>query len=379
MSHTHKIIYYTGLIALCVFYSCAQAPVFQSSITKEAWGEVQGQTAWLYTLSNKNGMKIKVCNYGATLTDVSVPDKDGRSASVVLGFDSLDGYLGKHPNFGSTIGRYANRISNAEFLLNDTLYKLKANRKQDIIHGGSKGFSRQLFQVDTAYATKDTIIIKLRYTSPDKEEGFPGTLHFHLAYKLTDSNEIILEYKATTDKPTVVNLTNHSYFNLTGCKEPVLNHEVSIMANSFVLTTPQGIPTGELAFVQATPYDFTTRQKVGERIQELEKGYDLCYKLNKQKHDAPELAACVCDPVSGRTLEAYTTEPGMQFFVGNADMSQYTGHSGQTYNKYYGLCLEMQHFPDSPHQPGFPTVVLHPGEVYRQTTIYKFGIQNPHH
>lgn len=378
MSHTHKIIYYTGLIALCVCYSCAQAPTPQSSISKKAWGEVQGQTAWLYTLSNRNGMKIKVSNYGATLTDVVIPDKDGYFASVVLGFDSLDSYLGRHPNFGSTIGRYANRISNAEFLLNDTLYKLKANRKQDIIHGGSKGFSRQLFQVDTAYAAKDTAIIKLCYTSPDKEEGFPGTLFFHLTYKLTNSNEIILEYKATTDKPTVINLTNHSYFNLTGCKETVLNHEVSIMADSFVLTTPQGIPTGELAFVQSTPYDFTTRRKVGEHIQELEKGYDLCYKLNKQGH-TPELAACIFDPASGRTLEAYTTEPSMQFFVGNADMSQYTGHDGKTYDKYYGLCLEMQHFPDSPHQPGFPNVVLRPGEVYRQTTLYKFGILNPHH
>lgn len=377
MSHTRKI-YYIGLIALCVFYSCAQAPISLSSISKEAWGEVEGHTAWLYTLSNKNGMKIKVSNYGATLTDVSAPDRDGRFAPVVLGFDSLDSYLARHPNFGSTIGRYANRISQAEFSLNDTLYKLKANRRQDIIHGGSKGFSRQLFQVDTTYMAKDTTIIVLSYVSPDKEEGFPGTLLFQLAYKLTDHNEIILEYKAMTDKPTVVNLTNHSYFNLTGCKEPVLNHEVSIMANSFVLTTLQGIPTGELAFVEGTPYNFTTRRKIGDHVHELEKGYDLCYKLNKQKQN-PELAASVYEPVSGRTLEAYTTEPGMQFFAGNADMSQYTGHSGQTYDKYYGLCLEMQHFPDSPHQPGFPSVVLLPGEVYRQTTIYKFGIQHPHH
>lgn len=377
MSHTHKI-YYIVLIALCIFYSCAQAPIPPSSISKEVWGEVEGQAAWLYTLSNKNGMKIKVTNYGATLTDVSVPDRDGHFASVVLGFDSLDSYLAKHPNFGSTVGRYANRISNAEFSLNDTLYKLKANRKQDIIHGGSKGFSRQLFQVDTTYTAKDTTVIMLSYVSPDKEEGFPGTLFFQLAYKLTDHNEIILEYKAITNKPTVVNLTNHSYFNLTGCKESVLNHEVSIMADSFVLTTPQGIPTGELASVKETPYNFITRRKVGDHIHELEKGYDLCYKLTKQEQ-SPKLAASVYEPESGRTLEAYTTEPGMQFFVGNADMSQYTGHHDQTYDKYYGICLEMQHFPDSPHHPEFPSVVLHPGEVYRQTTIYKFGIQHPHH
>jgi len=378
MSYTHKI-YYIGLIALCVFYSsCVQSPIPPSSISKEVWGKVKGQVAWLYTLSNKNGMKIKVTNYGATLTDVCVPDRDGYFASVVLGFDSLDSYLAKHPNFGSTVGRYANRISNAEFSLNDTLYKLKANRKQDIIHGGSKGFSRQLFQVDTTYIAKDTTVIMLSYVSPDKEEGFPGTLLFQLAYKLTDHNEIILEYKAITNKPTVINLTNHSYFNLTGCRESVLNHEVSIMADSFVLTTPQGIPTGELAFVEGTPYNFIAKRKVGDHIHELGKGYDLCYKLNKQEQ-SPKLAVSVYEPVSGRTLEAYTTEPGMQFFVGNTDMSQYTGHHGQTYGKYYGICLEMQHFPDSPHQPGFPSVVLHPGEIYRQTTIYKFGIQHPHH
>jgi aldose 1-epimerase len=368
-----RIAFCLFILTLC-FSGCKSQPARVSTIEDKIWGEFGGKVVRLFTLTNKNGMTIKVTNYGATLTYVSVPDKNGTFENVVLGFDSLKGYLGMNPLFGATVGRFANRIGGAKFSLYGTTYKLNAMGGSVAMHGGLKGFSRQVFEVDTAYSTLDSAVVVLRYTSPDMEEGYPGTLNFQMTYVLTGNNEVKLEYLAETDKPTVVNFTNHSYFNLTGCKDPVLNHELRLVADSITLTDNLQVPTGVLSPVAGTPFDFTQTRKIGEKIAEVAPGYDINYKLRK-RNDELSLVAEVFEPVSGRRLMAYTTEPGVQFYTGNSLSDRITGHNGMKYGKYFGLCLEMQHFPDSPNKPQFPSVVLNPDDQYRQTTIYKFSVR----
>lgn len=341
------------------------------SISKEKSVVHENKPVELFKLTNAQGMCIKVTNFAASLTYVSTPDRDGNFEPVVLGFDSLESYFGKYPKFGNTVGRYANRIRNAELRLNNQVYHLEKNFKGHSVHGGVKGFNQQVFDTDTAYVVKDTAVVVFSYKSPHLEGGFPGTLNLRLAYKLTNRNEVILDYTATTDKATVINLTNHSYFNLTGCKEPVLNHTYMIKADSITELDSISIPTGVVLPVAGTVYDFRSPQSVENRIGKLGKGYDINYKLNNQAGRL-ELVAEVVEPISGRVLKAYTTEPGVQFYIPGSNMDYLTGHGGRTYGKYYGFCLEMQHFPDSPNHPQFPTTILLPGEVYRQTTIYKF-------
>lgn len=308
----------------------------------------------------------------ASLTSVSVPDKKGNFEQVVLGFDSLESYLGKHPKFGATVGRFANRIKHGEFCLDNQIFQLEKNSKGNSVHGGSRGFNTQVFETDTFYVVKDTAIVVFSYKSAHLEGGFPGNLNLSIAYKLTDRNEVILDYTATTDQPTVVNFTNHSYFNLTGCKEPVLNHLYTLHADSITPVDSTGVPTGELKAVTGTEYDFRTPRTAEKQIRRMMgKTYDINYKLNKHP-DSLELVATVTEPVSGRILKAYTTEPGMQFYIPSSNMDYLNGHGNRKYGKYYGFCLEMQHFPDSPNKPQFPSTVLRPGEIYRQTTIYKF-------
>ncbi|HCC51959.1 MAG TPA: galactose-1-epimerase [Porphyromonadaceae bacterium] len=351
--------------------SCSQTDLCQLSVSKDSSIPNGDKAIELYKLVNENGMSVKVTNYAASLTDVSVPDKQGNFGHVVLGFDSLEYYLKKHPKLGATIGRFANRIGNAEFSLNGRTYQLEKNNKGHSLHGGTKGFNLQTFDTDTFYTVKDTAIVVFKYRSVHLEGGFPGNLNVSVAYKLTNDNEIILEYTAVTDKPTVINLTNHSYFNLTGCKESVLGHIYMIRADSITPVDSAGIPTGELMAVAGTEYDYTSPLPAEMRIRTMGKGYDVNYKLNKRS-GSPELAAVVMEPVSGRILKAYTTEPGMQFYISNSNMNHLTGHDGKPYGRYYGFCLEMQHFPDSPNNPQFPATSLLPGETYRQTTVYKF-------
>jgi aldose 1-epimerase len=284
-------------------------------------------------------------------------------------------YLARHPNFGSTVGRYANRIGGARFSLNGTDYKLTANSGKNTIHGGTEGFSKKVFDTDTSYVNGDSTVVVLKYISPDMDEGYPGTLTLQLKYILTNENEIILDYEAVTDKPTVINFTNHTYFNLNGCKEDILGHVLTLAADSIAELDTEKIPTGRLLPVAGTAYDFTNGQKVGERIEEAAPGYDLNYKLRKYNNDLT-LAAEVYDPVSGRVLKAYTTEPCLQLYSANSDLGRFTGHNGIKYGKHYGLCLEMQHYPDSPNKPQFPDVVLEPGERYRQVTVYKFEVRS---
>lgn len=361
------------LFILPLLVACKQPKSLALSVSEIAQTEREGKPVRLFSLTNGNGMTIKVTNFAATLASVSVPDRKGNFEEVVLGFDSLASYLGKHPKFGATIGRFANRIKNGEFCLDNQVIQLEKNSKGNSVHGGSRGFNTQIFETDTFYVVKDTVMIFFSYKSPHLEGGFPGNLNLSIAYKLTNRNEIILDYTATTDCPTVVNFTNHSYFNLSGCKESVLNHLYMFHADSITPTDSTGVTTGELKAVAGTVYDFRTPQTVDKRMHRMEKTYDINYKLNKGANSS-ELVATVAEPVSGRVLKAYTTEPGMQFYIPSSNMDYLNGHGNRKYGKYYGFCLEMQHFPDSPNNPHFPSTLLRPGETYRQTTVYKFEI-----
>ncbi|WP_297677883.1 aldose epimerase family protein [uncultured Bacteroides sp.] len=366
-------IAFFGITFLLLATSCRQPDSYRLSVSQEYSVRKEDRSIDLFRLVNRNGMTIKVTNYAASLTDVFVPDRHGKFAHVVLGFDSVESYLGRHPKLGATVGRYANRIRNARFCLDGTTYQLEKNNKEHSIHGGSRGFNLQLFDTDTFYTQKDTAAVVFKYRSPHQEGGFPGNLDVSVAYKLTNRNEIIIEYTAVTDRPTVVNLTNHSYFNLSGCTTPVLQHTYMLWADSITRNDSIGIPTGELLPVAGTEYDFTSPLSTKVRVDSMGKGYDINYKLRKSSGTPSlELAAVVTDSVSGRALKAYTTEPGMQFYIPNSNMDYLTGHDGRRYGQYYGFCLEMQHFPDSPNHPQFPPTSLYPGETYRQTTVYKF-------
>lgn len=347
------------VILILLFTQGIARPKNRATIKDEIWGESDGKVVKLFTLTNKNGMTLKVTNYGATLTYLSAPDKNGVFENVVLGFDSLKQCVADRGQHGKTIGRVANRIGGAQFTLNGITYKLTANNGANSIHGGPNGFSKQVFDVDKFYANADSAVVSLRYISADMEEGFPGKLTLYLNYVLTKNNEVKLEYKAVTDKPTVVNFTNHTYFNLTGSGSSISDHRLKILADSITPLGSDRLPTGSLVSVKGTIYDFIQASNVREKLEPAVRGYDINYKLRKTGTNLA-LAAEVISPANGRLLEAFTTEPGMQLFtINNA------------------ICLEMQHFPDSPNKPKFPSVVLNPGETYRQVTVYKFSVTRP--
>ncbi len=366
------ILVFLPLLGL-LMTGCGTNPSSTASLTEEEWGWHDGKTVRLFTLTNQTGVVLKVTNYGATITWISAPDRNNTFEPVVLGFDSLSNYVAVRGGFGSVIGRYANRIGGAQFILNGEKYLLTANSRGNTMHGGNKGFNKQVFDIDTAYVAGDSVKVSFSYLSPDLEEGFPGNLLFKITYTLTAENEVILDYEATTDKPTVANFTNHAYFNLGGSHSPVLDHYLMVASDSVCEVDSTGLPTGKLLPVEGTAFDFNHARPVGSRIEEVKPGYDHNYRLRREG-DGLVLAAEVYDPVSGRVLEAYTTEPGMQLFTANSDR-QYTGHGGVPFGRHYGICLEMQHFPDSPNHPNFPDVVLNPKETYRQTTVYKFSVR----
>lgn len=338
-------------------------------ITKEKFGRVDTMDVYLYTMTNDNGMTVKITNYGGIVTSILVPDKDGNTADVVLGFDELQPYLDGHPYFGSIVGRYGNRIAKGKFSIDDVEYTLATNNGPNHLHGGIKGFDKQVWNVKEK-SFPDTASLRLQYTSPDGEEGYPGNLRVMVIYSLTNDNELIIEYKATTDKATPLNLTHHSYFNLGGTQQDALDHVLTIAAHKYVAVDENLIPTGELPDVQGTPMDFSSSHSIGERIADVDGGYDHTYvlfdtgKMNK--------AADVYHPGSGRAMEVFTSEPGIQFYSGNFLDGSLTGKNGIIYNQHHGFCLETQHFPDSPNQPDFPSTLLRPGEEYSYTTIYKF-------
>ena len=327
-----------------------------------------------YTLKNRNGMIAKVMDYGAILTELWVPDRNGRSGNTVAGFDNLDQYLKGHPYFGATTGRYANRIANGRFTVDGTEYKLAANNGPNALHGGLKGFDKQLWKSEPLENKTGEASVCFSYLSKDGEEGYPGSLSVTVTYTLTEKDELVIDYSASTDKPTVVNLTNHSYFNLSGGGD-ILGHEVQINADRYTPVNDQLIPTGELAPVAGTPLDFRTPAIVGDRIDQLKPtpgGYDHNFVLNRQGTGL-ELAAVVSDSGSGRKLEVLTTEPGMQLYTGNFLDGKLKGMNGVTYNKYCALCLETQHFPDSPNQPEFPSTTLRPSTEFRSTTVFRLS------
>ena len=357
------------------------APPPVQAIVRSDWGKLPGGTPLaLYTLRNKQGMEIRVSNYGGIITHWMAPDRTGKLADIVLGYDSIGGYLKETPYFGAIVGRYGNRIAKGKFSLEGKTYKLAINNIGNHLHGGLKGFDKVVWQVEPLDSAQT---LRLTYRSRDGEEGYPGNLDVTVLYKLTDDNTLHISYEARTDQPTVVNLTQHTYFNLTGgVKSDILAHEVMLNADRFVPVDKTLIPTGELRPVKGTVFDFTQPTAVGQRINDPKDeqikfggGYDHCWVLNKTAAAGLQSAATVYEPTSGRTLEVLTTEPAVQFYAGNFLDGKITGKNGVVYQKRYGLCLETEHYPDSPNQPAFPTTVLRPGEVYKTETVYRLGVR----
>jgi aldose 1-epimerase len=347
---------------------------------KETFGEFEGKKVDLYTLKNANGMVVKITNYGGIVTSIKVPDKNNKFDDVVLGFNNLKDYLGNNPFFGAIIGRYANRIGNGKFSINGVEHTLAKNNWKNTLHGGIKGFDKVVWEAEPVTGKKGQSL-KLTYMSKDGEEGFPGNLNVKVTYTLTDDNSFQIDYYATTDKITIVNLTNHTYWNLAGeGSGDILSHQLRINADSFTPIDQDSIPTGEIRSVQGTPMDFRRPEAVGARINtnydqlRFANGYDHNWVINSGDDAKPALAATVYEPVSGRYMEVYTTEPGIQFYSGNFLNENIIGKSGKGYGARSALCLETQHYPDSPNKPEFPTVLLKPGEQYRTTTIYKFSV-----
>jgi aldose 1-epimerase len=341
-------------------------------IAEKAFGNFEGKAVKEYTLTNANGMQVGIINYGGTITKIITADKDGNNADVVTGFESLDGFLQKGvPYFGALIGRYGNRIANATFTLDGAKYTLAGNNNGNNLHGGNKGYDKVYWTIEKLAGDSS---LKLNYLSKDMEEGFSGNLNIEVIYTLSADNMLTINYKATTDKATPVNLTSHAYFNLSGGKDStILAHELMINANKYTPVNEQLIPTGKIDSVKGGAMDFTTPKLIGKEIDKVAGGYDHNWVLNKNGKTL-EMVAKLYHPASGRQMEVFTTEPGLQFYSGNFLDGTLTNTKGGTkYIKHGALCLEAQHFPDSPNQPSFPNTILKPGETYTQTTAYKFS------
>jgi aldose 1-epimerase len=363
--------------AWCALTAAADTPGKggKASVEKKSFGTTADGTAVdLYVLTNASGVKAKLITYGALLTEMDVPDRDGKMADVVLGFDNLAAYLAGHPMFGATVGRVANRIGGAKFTLDGKEYKLAANDGPNTLHGGKKGFDKAVWKAE-AKEVPDGVSVRFTHRSPDGDEGYPGNLDVAVTYTLTNKNELKIDYTATTDKATPVNLTHHSYFNLSGGQAAdVLGHELMLTADKYTPVNDKLIPTGKIESVKGTPLDFTKPTVIGSRFDQLKGdpiGYDHNYVLPSEGKSLA-LAARVVEPTSGRVLEMYTTEPGVQLYTGNFLDGKLKGKGGTVYGKHAGFCLEAQHFPDAVHHPEFPSIILRPGKTYTQTTVYKF-------
>ena len=368
-----------SLLLAVLLVSSAVVVLAQASVTKHSFGKTpNGEEIDLYTLRNANGVETKITNYGGIVVSQTAPDRNGSLADIVLGFNDLESYLTKNnPYFGAIIGRYGNRIGKGRFTLNGVEYKLAVNNGENHLHGGIKGFDKVIW---TARELKSKLgpAVVLTYLSKDGEEGYPGNLRVRVVYTLTNHNELRIDYSATTDKDTVLNLTHHSYFNLLGeGNGNILNQRVTINANRFVPTDAGSIPTGELRRVVGTPFDFLKATAIGDRIDnddeqlKLGNGYDHTWVINGRP-GIMRLAATAYEPSNGRKLEVWTTEPGMQFYTGNFLDGSLTGKAGKPYPRRSGFCFETQHYPDSPNKPSFPTTTLRKGMTYRSTTLYRF-------
>lgn len=366
------------LIAILLLITSATLANAQATVTRESFGKTAtGEAVALYTLRNIHGVEAKITNYGGIVVSLKVPDRNGKFDDIVLGFNDFESYLKSHPYFGAIIGRYGNRIAKGRFTLNGVEYKLAVNNGENHLHGGIKGFDKVLWK-GQHHRTKAGVSVDLTYLSEDGEEGYPGNLQVRVIYTLTNNNELKIEYSATTDKDTVINLTNHSYFNLAGeGRGDILNHRVMINADRFVPTDAGSIPNGELQRVAGTPFDFLRPMEIGARINndyeqlKLGNGYDHTFVINGRPGRL-RFAARASESTSGRVLEVWTTEPGMQFYTGNFLDGTLTGKAGNLYPRRSGFCFETQHYPDSPNQPSFPTTTLRKGGRYRSTTVYKF-------
>jgi aldose 1-epimerase len=358
--------------------AAALAPFAPDTVTKTYFGRAPHNTiVSLYTLTNKSGMSVSIMDYGATITSIRVPDRNGKIDDVVLGFDKFTPYLSMKDYFGATVGRYANRIARGKFELEGTKYQLLCNNGPNALHGGLRGFDKRMWnfeQVDS-----DVAAVRFTYLSKDGEEGYPGNLYVSVTFSLNDDNELRMSYEATTDKTTVLNLTNHSYFNLGGAGSgTILGELVTIHADKFTPVDNTLIPTGEIKDVAGTPYDFSDPTPVGAHIRQLDnkpQGYDFNYVINKGYFSNYGLAAVVEDLKTGRRMEVSTDQPGIQFYTGNFLTGSYVGRERKRYPQYGALTLETQHYPDSPNHDNFPTTVLRPGDTFKSTTVYAFSVE----
>ncbi|MBD3419609.1 MAG: galactose-1-epimerase [Chitinivibrionales bacterium] len=350
-------------------------------MTQKTFGSKNGSDVILYTLTNTNGIEIDITNYGGIVTRLVTPDKNGQQADIVLGYSDFESYLKATPYFGSLIGRFGNRINAGKFTLNGRQYTLNCNENGRHLHGGNVGFDKVIWDAQPA-KQEDSCSLKLRYISPDGEEGYPGTLTTDVEYKLTNNNELVIAYTATTDIDTVLNLTHHSYFNLAGDGSgDIFDHVAEVNASRFAPVDDNLMPTGDLLPVKETPFDFTSPARLGEvihadheQLKIVGGGVDHSFALDKHG-DALAPAAIVTEPTSGRTLEVETTEPALQFYTGNMLDGTLAGKAGAIYAKHTGFCMEAQHYPNSPNRPEFPSTVLKPEETYKQVTLYRFGVE----
>jgi aldose 1-epimerase len=370
------------MLPLLAFAAALTAQAGTPSRTKAPFGMVNGTPVDVYTLRNSHGMEARITTYGGILLSLKVPARDGSFADVTLGHDSIGAYIPNSPYFGALIGRYGNRIGAAKFSLDGKAYQLAVNNGPNTLHGGLKGFDKVIWTATEPKSAKEAALT-LTYVAKDGEEGYPGTLKTTVVYEVTEKNSLSITYTATTDKPTVLNLTHHAYFNLAGeGTGTILHHNLMLNADRFVPVDGNLIPTGELRPVKGTPMDFTTPHAIGERItadyDQLKfgpGGYDHCWVLNRKdkKGTKLELAARVTEATSGRVMEVWTTEPAVQFYAGNFLDGTLTGKSGRKYEQRTGFCLETEHYPDSPNKPAFPTTVLRPGQTFHSRTVYTFS------
>lgn len=382
MKNFNVIFYGIILVILPVifspFTSCGersnqkQAEIMETE--KRVFGHMpDGREVHIFTLRNESGIEVEITNYGGIVTSLKVPDRNGNIDNIVLGFESLDKYFDDHPYFGALVGRYANRIAGATFEIDGEVYQLAANNGNNHLHGGIQGIDKRVWDYEIPEA-EEGASLKLTYLSPDGEEGYPGNLSIEVIFMLNNEDELVISYKALTDKATPVNISHHGYFNLTGGRESVLGHELMLNASLYTEVNDQLIPTGDLPTVEGTPMDFREMKPVGRDIADVPGGYDHNYVLNGEE-GSMKTAAILYEPVSGREITLLTTQPGVQLYTGNFLDGSITGRGGIVYNQYWGLCLETQHFPDSPNHPGFPGTILRPGEEYNHRAIFRFGTE----
>jgi aldose 1-epimerase len=372
-----RAIFYLSVISR-LFTGCQSSPeknkeiVVRENGTRRYYGTIGDDSVYAFTLKNNRGLKAVISNYGGILLELWTPDKSGKAGDVILGYDSLSGYLNKaNPYFGAIVGRFANRIHHGRFTIDGKTYALSLNNGNNTLHGGIKGFDKMIWTVDLVNDSS----LALSYTSRDGEEGFPGNLIVKVVYTVNSSNELMIDYTALTDKKTPVNLTNHAYFNLSaGNDSTILNQELKINASKFTPVDDSLIPTGNTASVDNGPMDFRTPKKIGRDIDQLHGGYDHNFIIDK-KDSALSIAAVVFDPGSGRRMEVQTTQPGIQFYTGNFLNGSLTGRDGKKIVQHAAFCLETQHFPDSPNQPSFPGTILEPGQIFHELTIYAFSVK----